>query len=220
MAINKSVFKVKESTVGFKEYWNNVYLTNKKENLGWYEERSEQTLVLIKETKLPKNATILNVGSGSSSLIDNLLEEGFSNIIANDLSNESLKSLKSKFVKNDKIKFIVDDLLNPSKLKELKNIDLWNDRAVLHFFLEKEEIAVYFNLLKKILKPKGFVIIAVFEKNGAEKCCGLPLKRYDVEMLENELGNDFVLKKSFKHTFINPSGGKRPYIYTLFQRKN
>jgi hypothetical protein len=32
--------------------------------------------------------------------------------------------------------------------------------------------------------------------------------------------NDFELKKSFNDTFINPFGGERPYIYTLFQRKN
>ena len=220
MAINESDCKIPEVTIDFKKYWNSAYLNTKRENLGWYEEKSEQTLSLIHETKLPKNAAILNVGSGSSILIDDLLEDGFSNIIANDLSEESLKSLKHRFAENEKVEFIVDNLLNPSKLDELKNIDLWNDRAVLHFFLEKEEIAVYFNLLKKILKPKGFVIIAVFEKNGAEKCCGLPLKRYDVEMLENELGTDFELKKSFNYTFVNPFGSEKPYIYTLFQRKN
>jgi|TARA_B110000116_G_scaffold258086_1_gene258876 hypothetical protein len=92
------------------------------------------------------------------------IQEGFSNIIANDLSNESLKPLKHKFDKSDKIDFIVDDLLNSSKLNKLKNIDLWNDRAVLHFFLEKEKVTAYFNLLKMVLKPIGFVIIAVYAK--------------------------------------------------------
>ena len=220
MAINESDCKIPEVTIDFKKYWNSAYLNTKRENLGWYEEKSEQTLSLIHETKLPKNAAILNVGSGSSILIDDLLEDGFSNIIANDLSEESLKSLKHRFAENEKVEFIVDNLLNPSKLDELKNIDLWNDRAVLHFFLKEEEITAYFNLLKKVLKPNGFVIISVFSKNGAEKCCGLPLKRYDVEMLENELGTDFELKKSFNYTFINPFGSEKPYIYTLFQRKN
>jgi SAM-dependent methyltransferase len=220
MAINESDCKIPEVTIDFKKHWNRAYLNTKRENLGWYEEKSEQTLALIHETKLPKNATILNVGSGSSILIDDLLEEGFSNIIANDLSDESLKSLKHRFGENEKVKFIVDNLLNPSKLNELKNIDLWNDRAVLHFFLKEEEITAYFNLLKKVLKPNGFVIISVFSKNGGEKCCGLPIKRYDLEMFENELGTDFELKKSFNYTFVNPFGSEKPYIYALFQRKN
>jgi SAM-dependent methyltransferase len=220
MAINESDCKSKDQTIDFKKHWNDAYLNNKTENLGWFEEKSEQTIALIKETKLPRNALILNVGAGSSTLIDNLLDEGFFNIIANDLSEEALKSLKNRIGKNDKVKFIVDDLLNPLKLNKLENIDVWNDRAVLHFFLKEEEIKAYFNLLKKVLKPNGFVIIAIFSKNGAEKCCGLKLKQYDVEMLENELGTDFELKNSFNYTFLNPFGAERPYIYTLFQRKN
>lgn len=79
--------------------------------------------MIIHETELPENAAILNISFRSSILIDNLLQEGYSNIIANDLSDESLKH---KYGKSDKIKFIVVDLLNLSKLKDLKNIYLWN----------------------------------------------------------------------------------------------
>ncbi|PQB06394.1 SAM-dependent methyltransferase [Polaribacter filamentus] len=220
MAINESDCEIIETTFDFKNHWNEAYLNNKTEKLGWFEEKSEQTLTLIKEARLSEDALILNVGAGSSTLIDNLLADGFSNIIANDLSEEALESLKNRIGKNDKVKFIVDDLLNPSKLNKLENIDLWNDRAVLHFFLKEEEIKAYFNLLKKVLKANGFVIISVFAKNGAEKCCGLPVKRYDLEMLGNELGTDFKLKNSFNYTFVNPFGAERPYIYALFQRIN
>ena len=220
MAINESDCDIIETALDFKKHWNEAYLNNKTEKLGWFEEKSEQTLILINKAKLSKDALILNVGAGSSTLIDNLLTDDFSNIIANDLSEEALESLKNRVGENDKVKFIVDDLLNPSKLNKLENIDLWNDRAVLHFFLKEEEIKAYFNLLKKVLKANGFVIISVFAKNGAEKCCGLPVKRYDVEMLENELGTDFELKKSFNYTFVNPFGADRPYIYALFQRIN
>jgi cyclopropane fatty-acyl-phospholipid synthase-like methyltransferase len=220
MAIKESDCEIIETTFDFKNHWNEAYLNNKTEKLGWFEEKSEQTLTLIKEARLSEDALILNVGAGSSTLIDNLLADGFSNIIANDLSEEALESLKNRIGKNDKVKFIVDNLLNPSKLNKLENIDLWNDRAVLHFFLKEAEIKAYFNLLKKVLKANGFVIISVFAKNGAEKCCGLLVKRYDMEMLSNELGTDFKLKNSFNYTFVNPFGAERPYIYALFQRIN
>lgn len=220
MTTNESDCKITEPAIDYKTHWNAAYNKNSTEKLGWFEGKSTQTLALIKETKIAKNATILNVGSGSSTLIDNLLAEGFSNIIANDLSVASLDSLKNRIGENDKVQFLVDDLLNPLKLNELENIDLWNDRAVLHFFLKDEEIASYFNILKKVLKPNGFVIIAVFAENGAEKCCGLPLKRYTVAMLQDYLGVNFELKNSFNYTFVNPYGAERPYIYSLFQRKN
>lgn len=220
MTTNKTDCKNTEAAIDYKKHWNAAYNKNSTEKLGWYEENSAQTLALIKETKIAKNATILNVGAGSSTIIDNLLAAGFSNIIANDLAEASLTSLKRRVGDSGKVQFLVDDLLNPSKLNTLENIDLWNDRAVLHFFLKDDEIATYFSLLKKVLKPNGFVIIAVFAENGAEKCSGLPLKRYSVAMLQNNLGADFELKKSFNHTFVNPNGDERPYIYSLFQRKS
>ncbi|AUC83903.1 class I SAM-dependent methyltransferase [Polaribacter sp. ALD11] len=220
MTTNETDCKITAPAIDYKKHWNAAYSKNSTEKLGWYEESSAQTLALIKETKIAKNATILNVGAGSSTIIDNLLAAGFSNIIANDLAEASLTSLKSRVGDSGKVQFLVDDLLNPSKLNTLENIDLWNDRAVLHFFLKEEEIATYFNLLKKILKLNGFVIIAVFAENGAEKCCGLPLKRYSVAMLQNNLGPSFELIKSFNHTFVNPNGDDRPYIYSLFQRKS
>ena len=220
MITNEEDRKISIEKIDYKTHWNAAYLNNATEKLGWFEGNSEKTLALIKETKLPENATILNVGSGSSTLIDALLKEGFSNIIANDLAEESLESLKNRIGNNNNVQFVVDDLLHPLKLNKLENIDLWNDRAVLHFFKKKEEIDAYFNLLKKVMSLNGFVIIAVFSKNGAEKCCGLTLKRYDVEMLQKELGANFKLIKSFNYTFVNPFGGERPYIYTLFQRKN
>jgi len=209
-----------ETSIDFKKHWNSAYLKNPMEKLGWYEDTSEQTLQLIKETTLPKDASILNVGSGTSTLIDDLLKKGFSNIIANDLADASLQSLKGRVGEHTSVQFLVDDLLNPRKLNALKNIDLWNDRAVLHFFLKEKEVTSYFNLLKKVLSPNGYVIIAVFAKDGAEKCCGLAIKRYDTAMLQKELGADFELKNSFTFTFINPYGGERPFIYTLFQRNN
>ncbi len=202
-------------------HWNLAYTKNTTDKLGWYEEKSKETLALINKTGVSKDAKILNVGVGSSMLIDELLDKGYSNLIANDFSDKALNNLKDRLEKQaTKVNFITDDLTNSKELIKLENIDIWNDRAVLHFFLKKEEQEAYFNLLKKVVKPNGFVIIAVFALDGAEKCCSLELQRYNTDMLQERLGNDFVLKEDFKHTFINPYGGERPYIYTLFQRKD
>ncbi|TYP96742.1 methyltransferase family protein [Tenacibaculum adriaticum] len=210
----------KTSAVDYQKHWDNAYIKNTTEKLGWYEEKSEQILSLIQEINLSKEATILNVGVGSSKLIDDLVIANFSNIIASDISSEALTSLKNRLGKNsDKIQFIQDDLTKSKDLSKLLNIDLWIDRAVLHFFLKEEEQKAYFNLLKQVLKPNGFVIIAVFALNGAEKCYGLQLQRYNTKMLQANLGSEFKLIKDFNYTFVNPYGGERPYVYTLFQRR-
>lgn len=208
-------------SINYKDHWNTAYTKNTTEKLGWYEESSKETIELIKATKVDKNARILNVGAGSSLLIDELIQEGYSQLIANDLSEKALNDIKERLKDNaNKVELIVDDLVHPMTLNNIDKVDIWNDRAVLHFFLKEEEQQAYFNLLKKLVKVNGYVIIAVFALDGAEKCCGLNLQRYNAEMLQEKLGNDFSLEKSFNHTFINPYGGERPYVYTLFKRKS
>jgi cyclopropane fatty-acyl-phospholipid synthase-like methyltransferase len=208
-------------TSDLKEHWNTAY-NKEDEQLGWFEANPMQTMELVKACNLQKDATILNVGAGTTTLIDTLLEEGYTNIIANDLSDLALEKLKQRIRKshNYNLTCIKDDLTNPQKINKLQNIDLWIDRAVLHFFLTQEEQKSYFSLIQKTVSNNGYVIIAVFSLEGAQKCCGLDLKRYNLEMLQNNLGTHFRLIKTFNHTFINPFGGERPYIYTLFQRQS
>ena len=208
-------------TPNLKEHWNAAYNVED-EQLGWFEANPMQTMELVIACDLQKDATILNAGAGTTTLIDTLLEEGYTNIIANDLSDLALDKLKQRIKKshNYNLTCIKDDLTNPQKINKLQNIDLWIDRAVLHFFLTETEQNAYFNLIQKTVSKNGYVIIAVFSLEGAQKCCGLDLKRYNLEMLQNNLGTHFKLIKSFNHTFINPFGGERPYIYTLFQRQS
>jgi hypothetical protein len=69
------------------------------------------------------------------------------------------------------------------------------------------------------MAKNGFVLIAVFSLDGAKKCCGLDLRRYNLEMLQQGLGKPFKLIHSFNSIHINPYGDQRPYIYTLFQKQ-
>lgn len=219
MITKESDCKVPEDT-SLKNHWNKAYRKNTTEKLGWYEESSKETIDLIEISGVSKDAKMLNVGIGSSILIDELVAKGYTNLIANDLSEKAINDIKNRLgEKSNKVDFIVDDLTNPSKLNRLSEVAIWNDRAVLHFFLKEEEQETYFKILKQVVKVGGFVIIAVFSLEGAEKCCGLPLQRYNVSMLEEKLGSSFTLVKSFNYIFTNPNGGEKPYIYTLFKRE-
>lgn len=205
--------------IDYEQHWNEAYQQNKTEKLGWYEKESTPTLQLIKATRLSKDAVILNVGVGSSTIIDTLVFQNYTNIIANDISSKAIESLKTRLQKDvSKVTFIIDDLTNPSKLNSLQEIDIWNDRAVLHFFLSASQKTSYFNLLKKLVKKGGFVVLAVFSDKGAKKCCGFKIQQYNAETLSDFLGNDFELQQTFNHTFVNPNGDNRPYVYTLFKR--
>jgi SAM-dependent methyltransferase len=210
------------SDYNFEKHWNNAYRKTPINNLGWYEEKSTPSFDLISDCNLPENAAILNVGAGATTLIEQLLDAGYINIIVNDIAVSALTELSNNLSKHKKsnIQFIVDDLTNPRDLLKIKNIDLWHDRAVLHFFIQQEQQDTYFNLLKKVLKPNGYVILAEFNMNGAKKCSGLDVFNYNEIMLQDRLGEDFKLLKLFNYTYTQPSGNTREYVYTLFQRMN
>ena len=104
-----------------KEHWERVYQKSSVDKLGWYEARSEPSLKLIERCKLEKDAAILNVGAGATTLVDELLEIGFQNIIANDISSSALEELQSRLgpEQSTMVRWIVDDLTDPDELLTL-----------------------------------------------------------------------------------------------------
>jgi len=205
-----------------KDHWESVYHNAPVDRLGWYESRSDPSLKLIELCKLSKNAALLNVGAGATTLVDELIELGYRNIIANDISSKALEALKLRLGSehSSQVRWIVDDLTSPEDLLGLELIDLWHDRALLHFFQDAVSQDAYFNLLRTLVKQKGYVIIAAFNLKGAPKCSGLPVFRYNAPMLQEKLGEEFQLKEAFDYTYTQPSGDTREYVYTLFQRKS
>jgi SAM-dependent methyltransferase len=205
--------------LNLKSHWNNAYTKTEINKLGWYEENLEPSLRLIDKCNLNSDASILNVGAGATTLVDELLRQGYTNVIANDLSETALEKLKERLgEKSQSVKCIVDDLTKPTALINLDKIDLWHDRAVVHFFNDENEQNTYFNLVKTLVKDNGFVIIATFNLDGATKCSGLPVRRYDQQMLQEKLGKGFELLEAFNYTYTMPSGDTRAYVYTLFRK--
>jgi len=205
------------STKDLKSHWDKAYTNSPEEKLGWFETDLNPMLQLIDKTKLSKEAKIINIGAGSTVLIDELLNQGYNRLIASDISKVALKNLENR-VGNKNVEFIVDDLLNSEKLNNINPVDLWIDRAVLHFFTEDKDQDIYFNLLKNKVKPEGFVILAEFNLQGAKKCSGLDVFQYDAKMLQNKLGDGYKLIEVFDYTYTMPSGDEREYVYTLFKK--
>lgn len=198
-------------------HWNTVYENKPTETLGWYETDLKPSLSLIEKCNLEHDARILNIGAGTTTLIEELINGGYKNLLATDISKKALELLSER-VGADNIDVITDDLTSPNSLTEIEPVDLWFDRAVLHFLTKEEERRSYFELLKHKVKSGGFVVLAQFAKGGAEKCSGLPVYQYDIELMQNNLGADFMLLENFDYTYIMPSGAERPYVYALFQR--
>ena len=203
-----------------KEHWDEIYEALDVDELTWYEEMPEPSIRLLSKCDINKDESILDVGAGASTFIDYLVNQGFKNIIAADISEIALNRIKERLGKEkaSSVRWIVDDIIEPVHIQDLRDITVWHDRAVLHFLLEEKQQKVYLSMLKKVLKNKGYVIIAAFSLKGAKKCTGLDVKNYDQDLLAEFLGEEFKLLEYFNHTYHMPSGEPRPYIYTLFQK--
>ncbi len=202
-----------------RDHWDSIYQCYEVNELGWYEETPTSCLKLLSKCSIKTDDSILYVGAGASTLIDCLVVKGFKNITAVDISETAINKLKERLSeKTSLVKFVVDDVTSPNQKEVFRNISLWHDRALLHFFTEEKDRQGYLSTIRDAVKENGYVIISTFSLNGAEMCAGLNVRRYDQNMLSEFLGSDFKLLEYFDYLYHMPSGDPRPYIYTLFQR--
>lgn len=204
----------KNGEVSQKDFWNaNFRRTN---TPIWTETKDPWIMPWIEEATLANDAVIFCAGVGDSNLVEALVKRGFKNIIANDISSVALQKLKTKLPKKG-ITFLEDDLMNPSKLNDYQGkIDLYIDRATLHFFTACPEKDHYFEQMKNLLKLEGYAILGVFSKENVAKCCGLDLQLWTSQSLQNRMPEYTHLKEA-EVAFQEMNGNTRNYIYQFSQ---
>ena len=57
----------------------------------WYQPHLERSLMFIRSSGLPLDARIIDVGGGASTLVDDLLADGYRNVAVIDLAAEPLE---------------------------------------------------------------------------------------------------------------------------------
>lgn len=200
-----------------KTHWEKVYSTQASDACSWYQARADQSLRLIHETSLPSSASIIDVGGGTSSLVDNLLDESYSSLAVVDLSATALSAAQSRLGERAKSVTWIEANITEAVLP-LQTYDLWHDRAVFHFLTTPQERQHYLSLLQRSITLHGHVIIATFADDGPLKCSGLPVMRYAPEELAAEFGSAFTLIKHEREEHQTPSGAIQKFIYCHFQR--
>jgi ubiquinone/menaquinone biosynthesis C-methylase UbiE len=195
-----------------KSHWENVYETKSVDQVSWYRDHLENSLQLILDTKVEKQAAIIDVGGGSSTLVDDLLNIGFADVSVLDISGKALKnSQKHLEHKADLVNWIEADITQVS-LPE-NHYDVWHDRAVFHFLTDENDRRKYVELVKKSLKIGGHIIVASFGLNGPKKCSGLDVVQYSPDSMHDEFGKSFELVKSMSETHETPFHTTQEFIY-------
>ncbi len=200
-----------------KNHWETVYSSKSTDSVSWYQERAGRSLRLVHETVLPVSASIIDVGGGASTLVDDLLGEGYSSVTVLDLSAAALSAARTRLGERAEsvtwIEANITDVTLPAGA-----YDVWHDRAVFHFLTTTEERRVYIATLMRALKPDGHVIMATFADDGPIQCSGLSVMRYSPSALHAEFGSAFTLLKQEREEHHTPSGAVRKFIYCYFRR--
>lgn len=195
-----------------KAHWENIYSTKRETEVSWYREHLKNSLQMILQTGIGRESAIIDVGGGSSTLVDDLLENSFTDISVLDISAAAIEKSKARLGKKvGKIEWIEADITQVS-LPE-NHYDVWHDRAVFHFLTSAEDRRKYVELVMRSLKVGGHIIVASFGLNGPAKCSGLDVLRYSPETMRNEFGNKFKLMSSFNENHQTPFGTTQEFIY-------
>ena len=200
------------------DFWNNVYKSKDIDAVSWYADRLDTSLELIEKNCLQKENSIIDIGSGRSSLVDDLCNRGYNNLTLLDISEEAISQTLNRLGKLPvSIKTIIGNI---SKITTQENLyDLWHDRAVFHFLSEKSQRNKYIQNLKRSLKKNGIAIIATFGPDGPDKCSGLNTMKYDKTTLHAELGDDFQILGSKIDYHQTPFNTSQQFIYCWFKLK-
>src|ERR1039457_3608093 len=123
-------------------HWENIYGKKTADAVSWYRPHLETSLELIGRAAPLHAASIIDIGGGESTLVDDLLARGYLDISVLDISQTAVDANKKRLgPASEHIHWLVADITK-AKLESCA-YDVWHDRAVFHFLTALEERIAY-----------------------------------------------------------------------------
>jgi len=195
-----------------KTHWEGIYSTKAPEAVSWYAAHLQTSLELIERAAGGTAASIVDVGGGESTLVDDLIARGYSNVTVLDISGVAIAATKLRLGSaSERVHWIVGNITQAPLARGA--FDVWHDRAVFHFLTEASQRAAYVRSVAHSVRRGGHVIVGAFGPEGPTNCSGLPVMRYDAESLHDEFGGRFRLVASSKELHHTPVGATQQFLY-------
>jgi SAM-dependent methyltransferase len=195
-------------------HWEKIYREKAPYAVSWYRPHLETSLALIEKAAPERGVSIIDVGGGESTLVDDLLARGYQNITVLDVSQTAIDVTKKRLgPASEGVQWITADIVNGELAPNA--CDVWHDRAVFHFLTAMDQRVAYVRQVARAVKPGGHVLVSTFGPEGPTKCSGLEVVRYDAESLHAEFGVRFRLLDSIKELHNTPFGTTQQFLYCL-----
>jgi hypothetical protein len=198
-----------------KQHWEGIYRTKDSAQLSWFEPKPAVSLRFIEAAALAAGARILDVGGGTSTLVDALLERGYHPGVL-DVSAAAVGISQARLgPRAAQVEWFITDV---TQFRSPHAWELWHDRAVFHFLTERAEQLAYKEALLRALSANGQVILGIFGPQGPLKCSGLDVCRYDVDSLQDGLGDGLKLVQHELVEHTTPQGVTQQFLFCRFRR--
>ena len=195
-------------------HWEKIYRENAPNAVSWYRPHLEKSRELIERVAPARSASIIDVGGGESTLVDDLLADGYQNVTVLDVSQAAIEATKRRLESAAQgVRWLVADVTNVEFAPGA--YDVWHDRAVFHFLTAPDQRLAYVRQVVHAVKPYGHVLVSTFGPEGPTKCSGLDVVRYDAESLHQEFGVRFRLLDNFKELHQTPFGTVQQFLCCL-----
>lgn len=199
-----------------RDHWQHVYEMKAATEVSWYAAHLQDSLRLIQGVA-PLSASIIDVGGGASTLVDDLLDLGYRDLTVLDLSDAALAVARARLGERAvHVKWLVADITDT--VLERNRFDLWHDRAVFHFLINEADRQAYVQQLRHSLVAGGHVVIATFALAGPTECSGLDVARYDAQALSREFGPGFELTSHFEATHRTPANREQRFLFCVLRK--
>ena len=204
--------------VDVRRHWEQVYESKTADAVSWFQARPNTSLAFIADSGLSPNAPMIDVGGGASTLVDHLLDLGYTNLSVLDISAQALAQAKVRLgaVRARRVHWLVQDV---TRFVPPQPYALWHDRAVFHFLTDEAARSAYLTALRRSVAPGGTVIVATFATDGPAQCSGLQVARYDANTLSALFGSEFERMATARDMHVTPWGSIQAFTYLRSRRR-
>ncbi len=197
-------------------HWDTVFATKDYTQVLWHQDVPEFSLLQTEKYVKHKCDAIIDVGCGAAYFVDELIEQGYTDITLLDVSKNALEIVKDRVGDAaDGIKCICTDI---TAFKSGKTYALWHDRAVFHFLQDENERKQYFEIMKETLDENGTALIGTFSENGPDRCSDLDVVQYDSEKMRSALIEGLVLRESIEIIHTTPKQSTQSFRFFVIEK--
>lgn len=197
-------------------HWNSVYTSKSETEVSWYQAQPLRSLDMIRAVAAGGHPSLVDIGGGTSLLVDALLADGFADLTVLDIAEAALASSHAR--QGERASAVTWIAADVTRWQPARTWDIWHDRAAFHFLTDRGEQEAYLAALRAATHPGSAAIVSCFALDGPERCSGLPVQRYSPEGLAERFGPRFRLETGGQDIHRTPGGNGQRFTYAVLRR--